>query len=170
MKEKTCTKCCIKYPLTAEFFYRDRSRKDGLRSRCKKCVNELKRKEKIKGMCDYCGKKFEGTIRKVFCSKICYQKSYNRKIAKQQQKSHLLKTYGISKETFDEIFIYIQKRKCMICGKSLEKYHVDHDHKTGEFRGLLCGNCNRGLGCFKDNLFIVFRAVEYLKGERYRNI
>lgn len=55
-----------------------------------------------------------------------------------------------------------QKGRCKICREKLTQYHVDHDHETGEFRGLLCGNCNVGLGCFKDNIESLKRAIVYL--------
>ncbi len=43
---------------------------------------------------------------------------------------------------------------------------VDHDHKTGKTRGLLCSNCNRGLGLLKDSIQIVKNALKYLKDFR----
>ena len=39
---------------------------------------------------------------------------------------------------------------------------VDHDHKTNKFRGYLCHRCNRGLGCFKDDLKRLIRAIGYI--------
>lgn len=39
---------------------------------------------------------------------------------------------------------------------------VDHDHKTNKVRGLLCGNCNRGIGNLKDSALVVHSAFEYL--------
>jgi hypothetical protein len=56
--------------------------------------------------------------------------------------------------------------KCAICGVSeLEctgKLHMDHNHDTGEFRGWLCGHCNRGLGQFRDSEALLIDALHYL--------
>ncbi len=60
-----------------------------------------------------------------------------------------------------------QSGQCAIClrasgseGKSLA---VDHDHKTGRVRGLLCTKCNQAIGFFGDNSELLKRAIEYLK-------
>lgn len=54
---------------------------------------------------------------------------------------------------------------CAICGKHQPKKRlaIDHDHKTGKIRGLLCSNCNTALGLLKDNISIAESAVKYLK-------
>ena len=58
---------------------------------------------------------------------------------------------------------------CAICG-GLEpsdykrRLSVDHDHKTGKIRGLLCMKCNSGLGMFDDSETILLNAIKYLKG------
>lgn len=61
-----------------------------------------------------------------------------------------------------------QRGKCAICRvKPLAgtKLVIDHDHSDGKIRGLLCHNCNIGLGHLKDNIKIVTKAVFYLLGK-----
>lgn len=59
--------------------------------------------------------------------------------------------------------------KCDICGdKLVEKegrayYTIDHCHRTGKNRGLLCHKCNRGIGFLNDDITIVEKAVQYLR-------
>lgn len=72
------------------------------------------------------------------------------------------KTHGLSKERRAE-FVATQIKKCSICKKTVSRLNVDHCHKTGKTRGLLCTNCNIGLGNFKDNIEILKRAIKYLK-------
>ena len=43
-----------------------------------------------------------------------------------------------------------QNNKCLICNTEMSLPNVDHDHITGKYRGLLCGNCNMGLGIHED--------------------
>jgi hypothetical protein len=56
-------------------------------------------------------------------------------------------------------------QQCVICG-SEEKLVVDHDHKTGEIRGMLCNHCNRGLGHFRDDPDLLEYARIYLLASR----
>jgi hypothetical protein len=58
----------------------------------------------------------------------------------------------------------IQQSKCLICNCCIKKkYSIDHNHSTNIVRGLLCNNCNVGLGFFKDNPEILKSATLYLK-------
>ena len=86
---------------------------------------------------------------------------------------HILKKYGL---TYDEMLQILggQGGKCSICdteivlgGRTDNSACVDHDHKTGKIRGLLCNNCNRGLGMFKDNRKRLENAIKYLDGFIY---
>lgn len=56
-----------------------------------------------------------------------------------------------------------QKGRCLICEKKKLKLYVDHCHKTGAVRGLLCPSCNFGLGYFKDDIETMHKAIQYLE-------
>jgi hypothetical protein len=76
-------------------------------------------------------------------------------------------TYGISRVDFLEM-LAIQNNRCAICGYTSETHGalfpvVDHCHKTGKIRGLLCMNCNQGLGKFKDSHNNLLGAAMYLQ-------
>lgn len=55
-----------------------------------------------------------------------------------------------------------QREHCAICWERISKLSVDHDHATGEVRGLLCSTCNSGLGMFKDSPRLLAAAIIYL--------
>lgn len=71
--------------------------------------------------------------------------------------------YGFSFNKYVEIQSN-QKYKCFICEIMFMpfKLHIDHCHETGIARGLLCRNCNLGLGLFKDSKKLMGRAIYYL--------
>lgn len=80
--------------------------------------------------------------------------------------AHLRRAYGISLQYYDKLFMQ-QKGRCFICGQHenelKKKLCVDHNHQTGNVRGLLCRECNIGLSKFKDDIFILRKAILYLK-------
>ncbi len=71
--------------------------------------------------------------------------------------------YGLSPEQFDAMFD-AQAGKCKVCAVILYAPVVDHDHKTGIVRGLLCCKCNTGLGMFLDDTTLLEAAIGYLRG------
>ncbi len=87
-----------------------------------------------------------------------------------QRERHLKKAYNLTLKDF-AIMLESQDNVCKICkceahsARNAFREHlvVDHCHDTGEVRGLLCSQCNIGLGSFKDNLKLVAEAAEYLK-------
>lgn len=109
------------------------------------------------------------TCRKKNISGGVYHKACNKKRAKygdQNKKKNwvLEKLYGITFEHYSEI-LKKQDNKCAICcGTSGKRsLSVDHDHKTGKIRGLLCDNCNHGIGKFQDNIELLEEVIKYLK-------
>lgn len=138
MKTKHCTKCKKQKPLSE--FYKDKRFKVGRQSHCKSC-------------------------------KTKYQKEYRD--AAHNRNTVLKKKYGITFEEYDKINKK-QKGLCAICGlpeKSRNRYGkkrlaVDHNHQTNKVRGLLCRNCNLGIGLLNvDNFGILNfqKVIEYLE-------
>lgn len=73
-----------------------------------------------------------------------------------------LRRYGLTKTQYQNLFV-TQNGVCAICSKAtIKKLAVDHDHKTKIVRGLLCANCNIGLGHFKDDINLLAKAIGYL--------
>lgn len=84
----------------------------------------------------------------------------------------LQRTYGITLAEYDSLFA-AQGGKCAIClgdpkGRNAVngRFDVDHCHKTGRVRGLLCGDCNTSLGKLNDDVPSLQRAIQYLEGNK----
>ena len=87
-------------------------------------------------------------------------KGYNRKW-------HIMRRYRITLEDYEEM-LESQDNKCAICGgppngSSVTKFCIDHDHESGEVRGLLCNKCNCGLANFRDDRDVLKNAAKYLE-------
>lgn len=77
----------------------------------------------------------------------------------------LRRAYGITIFQYNAM-LEDQGHVCRICGEApVRRLAVDHDHKTGRVRGLLCWNCNRGLQNFRDNPDALWAAVQYVTSE-----
>lgn len=82
------------------------------------------------------------------------------------RENQLKRDYGITLQDYN-LMLENQDFKCAIC--SLEKsengrtFYVDHNHKTGKVRGLLCINCNSGIGNLRDSINLLTKAIKYLK-------
>ena len=134
--------------------------------------------------CKQCNKEFILTRSdKLFCSNSCGRKHYRinnsereninskkwrldnpDKVKISKRRDHLKRKYGMSLEEFEDLSKK-QNRKCKICGRYMNKIDIDHNHKTGEIRGLLCNSCNRGIGHFKENTLSLIKTIKYLRGE-----
>lgn len=81
-----------------------------------------------------------------------------------KKNSYLKAKYGITKSDYDKTLL--ATNSCEICRESLvrvgSKIHLDHCHKTGAVRGVLCSKCNQGLGFFKDSASLLKSAEEYI--------
>lgn len=98
-----------------------------------------------------------------------YQKYYQQNKDKYRERHRIrsLKVkYNLTTEQYNELYLN-QDYKCAICGvheqdTQRKKLVVDHCHVTGNVRGLLCNNCNSGLGLFKDDVGLLNKAKRYL--------
>lgn len=77
--------------------------------------------------------------------------------------ANLKYNFGIDLDAYNELYKK-QNKVCAICKthETKNRLHVDHCHKTGKVRGLLCGRCNTALGSFQDNLKWLQAAIDYL--------
>lgn len=139
--------------LTISNFVRNKDSKDGFHSLCKSCQS--------KNYKEYYKKNRERILKR---QKDDY---HNRKdVHKERNRwSKIKMRYGITRNDYDILFKN-NNGKCHICNNEEvivnKPLSVDHNHKTGSVRGLLCHNCNLLLGACRDNIFILIKSIEYL--------
>jgi hypothetical protein len=91
------------------------------------------------------------------CSALRNFNLYNRK--------KTVKPYKISVEEYDKLY-ELQNGKCKVCGginNSGRRLSIDHDHKTGKIRGLLCIKCNSAIAQVNDNINLLLKLAIYLE-------
>jgi hypothetical protein len=98
------------------------------------------------------------------CRGIKRRQNYD---ADRNTNSLLKSKYGITLAEYDAM-AKKQDGKCAICESAEPKgngarFAIDHSHKTGKVRGLLCGPCNTAIGKFQDDIAILQSAIEYLR-------
>jgi Recombination endonuclease VII len=95
-----------------------------------------------------------------------YYHAHKKDIQPLLRRGQLKRLYGISPAEYD-VLLAKQGGVCAICGKASKKtLCVDHCHATGTIRGLLCGKCNTGFGCFTDSQAAMMAAIAYLGGSK----
>lgn len=80
-------------------------------------------------------------------------------------RDHRLRKLGLSREDYDAA-LAAQGGGCAICWKAetgVRSHHVDHDHATGRFRGILCARCNQVLGRVGDDIVVLRNMLAYLQ-------
>lgn len=75
---------------------------------------------------------------------------------------HLRKTYNMSVDEYLELHNK-QKGFCLICKKEDSNLVIDHCHKSGKVRGLLCAKCNTAIGMLDENVETLLNAIQYLR-------
>ena len=111
-----------------------------------------------------------------------YNKSYIKayvslpEVKEKARERNLQRNYRLSQKDFNLLWSE-QKGCCAVCsvqmsprGKGRNAVCVDHNHDTGMVRGLLCGSCNRGIGCLRDSPEVIDAAAAYLRKQGHYGI
>lgn len=156
---KTCTKCG-KHKKSSEFFKRNDTKSwQTLRSHCKDCTSK-----KTSTYYSENSEKYKSLSKEWYIKNRSRLVEYNKNHKEETRQYNLMKKYGIGLDDFDAL-LKIQGGLCAICKKSsgTKPLFVDHCHKTGKVRGLLCGSCNSAIGLLKESTTSMTRAIKYLK-------
>lgn len=180
-QKKICGKCGQEKEL--EQFHRDRRLKDGRKGICAACCQAVLRHDyppnenpAMIHRCPDCGNGYPLTLEhfhadrtspsgfQTYCKKCQYAQGAKYKAGPKckqvMRRSHLKRKYGISLGEY-QAMADKQNQLCAICGEKKD-LHIDHDHVSGLIRGLLCGDCNRALGLFRDSTPVLRNAILYL--------
>lgn len=143
---KFCPKC--KKDILVEFFTKNKNTRDGLSVYCREC-HRKRSNERYK----------EDPERQK-----AKQASYRQRHPDRALSSDLKIKYGITLEEYENI-LKSQNGVCAACGKPPEKKRlsVDHNHKTGAIRALLCNDCNLALGHARDSVEVLSGLIAYLR-------
>lgn len=172
MKTKKCTRCT--QILDESFFSPSQLKLNG--SWCNPCGAEYKRLRrknktfpKATKECHTCGKDIsEFRSHAKWCSPSCSAKGWHRNNPGKQREYLVKSLYGITNGMFLEL-LASQGNCCAICktipsmkGKQ-GQWNIDHCHDTGKVRGILCSQCNIGIGQLRDSVLLLKSAIIYLE-------
>ena len=140
--DKTCSTCKEIKPIS--LFWKNIRQPDGLQNVCCTCKTSYNRR--------YYRKRKDANPDYLWheCERV-KQGNFIRK----------LRSHGVTPEQYHEL----AKHGCAICyggPNGRGRFHIDHDHATGKFRGLLCHSCNVGIGSLRDSVTILESAIRYL--------
>lgn len=165
---KECKTCKELLPFSS--FYKDKS-KEKLYHECKKCwCAKCKNYRENNPLSDN-RKKERSQEWKLWISNNKEERKmsvneWRKRNPKRYKDSFLKRKYSITTDMYNEI-LNSQNNSCAICKihESNLNYpmFIDHCHSTGRFRGLLCRNCNSGIGYFKDNISVIENSISYLE-------
>jgi len=135
---------------------------------CRKCGEVTKRHKD--GRCSQCRKAYDrdraSTENRKKSQRVSWRK-YNDTAGRllSSWARDLRRAYRITPEEYTEMYV-AQRGCCKLCGDRIwfkhKTTHIDHCHKTGKIRGVLCHHCNRGLGGIRDSPQALYRALHYV--------
>lgn len=157
---KTCTKCHRTKPLSE--FHKRGTTSDGCRQPCKACTAAAnKAYRNAPGNLE----KKRAQSRRYYHETPGVKERVLAKSKARRRKDHVKKRFGLTLEDIARLQ-QAQNNQCAIClHRFIGTPHIDHCHSTDKVRGLLCGECNLGLGKFDDDPERLRRAATYLENE-----
>lgn len=167
---KTCTKC--KEVKLLSDFRKDLNTKSLLSSWCKECHRVASKNSRAKNPT----KEYDRNWKQNNPDKIKKaQKNHRTKYPKEYKRRTAIRKlkylYNLSEMQYLQL-LHTQGYACKICrtpsDKLKKKLNVDHCHETNIIRGLLCSNCNRGIGLLKDSVSVLAAAITYLEESKYK--
>lgn len=140
---------------------------------CKQSALYWKRNPPVEQRCAECGVAVGGKRRDVvYCSNACARRAKAKRpgYSEMRRNGHLKSLYGITHDEY-EAMLARQKGRCAICGADTPRaakphFAVDHDHVTGQVRGVLCHPCNTGIGQLQDDPNVIAAALKYVRKHR----
>jgi predicted nucleic acid-binding Zn ribbon protein len=160
----------------------DAERRSGTRFCTRECKDAWKNNQRRlamlgaraarRGPCEACGGPVpaERPSNAIYCSPECKRRgtmSHHPRVRRGQQEYNRRYLYGMTTEQYDALMT-AQGDRCAICGSGEwigkgKRPHVDHDHETNRIRGILCGNCNNGIGMLGEDPARLRAAADYLE-------
>lgn len=176
---KKCSVCKLEKPLTD--YRKDKSRKDGIHKTCNSCNASIQRdwyqRNKAKAQAN-ANKRYQENKEAISAKRKQdrknnpekYKTARKKQYSPTKRKEYAWKRAGIKDMDYDRYLLMLEKQNhcCDICNKHISEinrthFDVDHDHNTGKVRGLLCTQCNSGIGKLQDSVSILSAALNYLK-------
>jgi Recombination endonuclease VII len=121
-------------------------------------------KKSVCGVCKVASAR-EGYMKKYGDRAPAERTAFNKKLKPVRDAYHLKRKFGMTMEDY-EVLLRSQGGVCAVCfGPSIcgRRYSIDHCHKTGKIRGILCSSCNSGIGLLKDSPEVLENAAAYLR-------
>jgi hypothetical protein len=96
--------------------------------------------------------------------KLTPQQRFAKRFPRKVTSACIKHRHGITLDDYERME-KVQRKRCAICGKRSKRTRldIDHNHKTGRIRALLCNNCNRGLGHLKESVKFMKKAIKYIQ-------
>lgn len=170
--KKPCSACRRLLPVSE--FGKDSNTPTGLSYACRDCANTKTRNRRDAEK----AKDPDGFLARQRTTAQAWRDGATPELRKTRGRRQLFKARGVTAEWFEET-LAAQGGVCAICrlpesklssGGGLKMLAIDHDHTTGKARGLICQQCNIGIGALQDSPDLIRRAVRYLLERKWESV